>query len=216
MDAHPGIGILGPKVLNSDLSLQHSCRKLPTCRDAFFRALKLDTSFPNSRLFAKHQMMHWDYSDTREVDILSGCFWMVRRTALEQVGLLDTRFFIYGEDMDLCRRFRAEGWQVVFYPGAKIVHHGGASSANAPARFWVEMQRANLQYWLKHNGRGSAVVYYFCLILHNLIRVAAFGGQRLAGFGDQESVRRKFERSWRGLIWLLSTSELPRLIRGKL
>jgi len=214
MDAHPEVGIIGPKVLNTDLSLQHSCRTLPTCRDALFRALKLDTTFPRSSFFGRHQMMNWDYSEIREVGILSGCFWMIRRSALLQTGLLDTRFFFYGEDMDFCRRFHSNGWKVVFYPGAQIVHHGGASSSKEPARFWIEMQRANLQYWLKHNGKASTVAYYSCLVLHNLIRLAGYGAQSMVASGARDAVSVKLEKSRRGLLWLLSSERVRQLMHG--
>ncbi|MDR3569099.1 MAG: glycosyltransferase family 2 protein [Syntrophobacteraceae bacterium] len=215
MDAHPDVGILGPKVLNSDLSLQHSCRTLPTLRDSFFRALKLDTTFPNSGVFGRHQMMNWDYSDTREVGSLSGCFWVIRRKALEDVGQLDTRFFIYGEDMDFCRRLHEVGWKVIFYPEALIVHHGGASSGSDPARFWIEMQRANLQYWSKYNGRASTFAYYSCLLLHNLVRVIAFGGKNLVGRHGHDGPQQKLVSSRRGLLWLLSPETVLWLTGGR-
>ncbi len=215
MNVHQGVGIVGPKVLNTDHTLQHSCRTLPTLRDSFFRALKLDTTFPNTSLFGSHQMMNWDYSYTREVEILSGCFWMIRRRALEDVGPLDDRFFIYGEDMDFCRRFHTSGWKIIFHPEAQIVHHGGASSGNDPARFWVEMQRANLQYWLKHNGRASTLTYYSCLLLHNLVRVIFFGGQSLIQRRGQDSLGIKLEKSRRGLLWLLSHNTVMWLTGGE-
>ncbi len=214
MNVHQGVGIVGPKVLNTDHTLQHSCRTLPTLRDSFFRALKLDTTFPNTSLFGSHQMMNWDYSYTREVEILSGCFWMIRRKALEDVGPLDDRFFIYGEDMDFCRRFHTSGWKIIFHPEAQIVHHGGASSGNDPARFWIEMQRANLQYWSKHNGRASTLAYYSCLLLHNLVRVIVFGGQSLAEIKHKEGAHPELESNWRGLLWLLSPNTVMWLTGG--
>ncbi len=67
-------------------------------------------------------------------------FWFVRRKAMDEVGLLDEDFFFYGEDIDWCRRFRDAGWEVVFYPEAETIHFGGASSGNAPVRFYLEMQ----------------------------------------------------------------------------
>ena len=66
-----------------------------------------------------------------------------------QVGLLDESFFMYGEDMDWCKRFWDTGWKVVFVPTAQAVHYGGASAANAPLRFYVEKQQSDMQYWKK-------------------------------------------------------------------
>lgn len=213
LKAHPDVGMLGPKALNRDGSRQTTCRTVPTLRNSFFRALALDTTFPNSSLFGSHFMTNWNYEETREVDILGGCFWMIRRPAVEQVGLLDTRFFMYGEDMDFCRRFHAGGWKVIFYPGAQIVHYGGGSSGNAPARFWVEMQRANLQYWIKHRGRVSVLSYYCCLLMYHGIRVAGLTARSL--FRKSESSQATLEKNRRGLKWLLAPSTIVAVLRRK-
>ena len=142
-----GVGIVGPKVLNSDHTLQNSVQGFPTIWNSFCRAIGLDTLFPKSRVFTGQLMSWWNHGKDRKVDILSGCFWMVRKKALEQVGLLDERFYIYAEDKDWCKRFSDAGWYVVFNPEAEIIHYGGASSANAPIKYYLEMQKANLQYW---------------------------------------------------------------------
>jgi hypothetical protein len=215
IERHPDVGMLGPKVLNGDKSLQPSCRTLPTLGSSLFRAFMLDTCFKNSPVFAKHNMTHWNYSDTREVDILSGCFWLIRHDALREVGALDPRFFMYGEDMDFCKRFKESGWKIVFFHEAEIIHFGGASSANDPGRFWTEMQRANLQYWLKHFGKARTLLYYMCLLLHNFFRIAGFGVQRVLGLWSNEKKRTKFFSSWRALKWLLSISTMRSLIHGQ-
>ena len=213
MDANPEIGVLGPKVLNADLTLQPSCRTFPSLRSWFFRALALDTTFPRSRFFGDHFMTHWSHEEVRDVDILSGCFWLIRRRAHEDVGGLDTRFFMYAEDMDLCRRYRQAGWRVTFNPGAEIIHYGGASSGTAPVRFWIEQQRANLQYWKKHHGFASTAVLYLILVIHHLLRVPAFALQRLlrpAAPSDRESDKLKL--NIRALSWLLRVSTLKLLV----
>lgn len=212
---NPGVGMLGPKALNRDGSRQTTCRTVPTLRSSFFRALALDTTFPNSSLFGSHFMTNWNYDETREVDILGGCFWMIRRPAIEQVGLLDTRFFMYGEDMDFCRRFHSAGWKVIFYPGAQITHYGGGSSSNAPARFWVEMQRANLQYWIKHRGRLSVLSYYLCLVLYHGVRVAGLSARGLLRRNISDSSKTTLEKNRRGLDWLLSLSTVMAVLRCK-
>jgi GT2 family glycosyltransferase len=213
MKLHSDVGMLGPKALNRDGSRQTTCRTVPTLRSSFFRALALDTTFPNSSLFGSHFMTNWNYDETREVDILGGCFWMIRRPAIEQVGLLDTRFFMYGEDMDFCRRFHSAGWKVIFHPGAQITHYGGGSSANAPARFWVEMQRANLQYWIKHRGRVSVLSYYCCLLLYHGVRVAGLSARGLVRRGTSDSSQATLEKNRRGLNWLLAPSTIMAVLR---
>ncbi|MCI0347852.1 MAG: glycosyltransferase family 2 protein [Acidobacteriales bacterium] len=151
MDANPQVGLLGPKILNKDLTLQPSCGELPSVRNLLMQAFMLDKLFPRVSFCRNRFMSDFDHQSLRNVETLSGCFFMARREALETVGLLDEQFFIYQEDVDWCKRFADAGWRVTFYPAASAIHYGGASSAAAPARFMIEMERASLQYWRKHH-----------------------------------------------------------------
>jgi GT2 family glycosyltransferase len=151
MDANRKVGLLGPKILNKDLTLQPSCGELPSLRNLLMQAFMLDKLCPGIRFCRNRFMNDFDHQTLRNVETLSGCFLMARREALEMVGLLDEQFFIYQEDVDWCKRFADGGWQVTFYPAAKAIHYGAASSAVAPARFMIEMERASLQYWGKHH-----------------------------------------------------------------
>lgn len=209
MESNPDVGVLGPRVLNSDGTLQPSTRTFPSLRSWLFRAFALDTTFPRSKFFGDHFMTNWSHEDVRDVDILSGCFWLIRRSAQEAVGGLDSRFFMYAEDMDLCLRHRQAGWRVTFFPGAEIVHHGGASSGTAPVRFWIEQQRANLQYWRKHHGLVSTAGLYVLLVLHHLLRVPGFAVRRVLRGSDPSSGEPdKLEMNVRTLTWLLSLPAL--------
>jgi len=137
------------------------------------------------------------------VDILSGCFWVVRRDALKQVGLLDEGFFMYGEDMDWCKRFKQSGWQVVFLPEAEAIHYGGGSSSNAPIRFFLEKQRADLRYWRKHH-HGMAVGAYLAIsCTHHGLRSLGNAAALCLHIGDGETRRYKIRRSMTCLRWLL-------------
>jgi GT2 family glycosyltransferase len=175
MDDNIGIGVLGPKTYNADGSLQRSCFEFPRPWNMFCRALALDTMFPKIKIFSGRLMTYWAHDEIKNVEILNGCFLMVRREVIEKVGALDETFFFYGEDMDWCKRIRDAGWHVVFYPKAEIIHYGGASSANSPVRFYVEMFRAELQYWTKHYGRCGNVIIIAIIWLHMLIRIIGMG-----------------------------------------
>jgi GT2 family glycosyltransferase len=196
MDNHPNVGMAGPKILNCDGTVQHSCRHFPSIWNTFCQAVGLNRIFPKSELFSYWIMDYWDHSSTRKVDALSGCFWMIRREAMDKVGLLDENFFIYGEDLDWSRRFHNVGWDTVFYPEAQAMHLGAASSANAPVKFYIELQKADLQYWKKHHGRIGEISYAGIILLREIIRVAAGGLQyilqpskrRLSGFKLQRSL----------------------------
>ena len=130
-----------------------------------------DDLFPDSRHLGGQLLTFWRHDTTRTVDVINGCFWLLRRTAVDEVGLLDERFLMYGEDIDWCRRFNASGWKVAFYPRAGALHYGGASSARAPVRFYVEMQRATYQYWQKHHSRASSAAFLLINILHHVVRL---------------------------------------------
>lgn len=175
MQDHPEIGVLGPKVLWPDgLTVQRSCMGYPTLWNMLCRTVGLDSFFPKMRLFGGFLMTYWPHDSRREVDVINGCFWMIRRSAVEEVGLLDEDFFMYAEDIDWCKRFHDKGWKLVFYPEAEAIHYGGASSAAMPVRFYVEKQRANFQYWRKHHGRISTEIFYLMILVHESIRVLAY------------------------------------------
>ena len=171
MDGHQDIGVLGPRILGPNGAVQRSCMGFPTLWNSLCRALALDSIFPGMKLFGGELMAYWPHDDIRSVDVINGCFWMVRRKALQAAGPLDERFFIYGEDIDWCKRFHDKGWKVVFYPEAEAVHYGGASSANAPLKFFIEMQRADYQYWKKHHTALASTAFLFIRLLHHAVRL---------------------------------------------
>lgn len=169
LDAQADVAMVGPKVLGGDGHLQFTCAVVPTYWNLFCRALALDRMLGRWRWFAGLEMRHWDYERPGEVGVLSGCFWLVRRAAVEQVGGLDERFFFYAEDVDWCKRFRDAGWKVMYCPAASVTHFGGGSSANAPVRYSIEMLRANSRYWEKHHGRaGRRAFFLFAVTYHGL------------------------------------------------
>ncbi len=183
MERRPSVGIVGPRVLNGDLTLQRSFGRLPSLASALGEAVFLE------RLLKRDPE---DGVDTRAVDYVSGCFMMVRAAALADVGMFDESFYFYGEDLDLCRRFRQASWSVRYFPKAEIVHFGGASSANAPLRFQVQFARAQLQLWRKHHAGASLVVYRWILCFHHVLRLAATSiVATFRGGGGSESAERR-------------------------
>jgi GT2 family glycosyltransferase len=173
MQEHPEIGVLGPRVLNEDLSIQQSCKKAPSIWTAFCRTCGLDSLFPDSDFFASEMLVVRSLDRIRPVDILSGCFWMVRAEAIQEVGKLDEAFFIYSEDKDWCMRFWKAGWRVIYFPEARAIHFGGASSSRDPQYFSVEMCRANLQYWKKYHGTVAQAGFRMLQLVQYLLRAAA-------------------------------------------
>ena len=205
-EQHPEVGMVGPRIVGGDGKLQRSCRGFPTLWNMFCRALALDTLFPRSRLFTGYSLSHWPQDTTRSVDILSGCFWLVRREALQRVGLLDEAFFMYGEDMDWSKRFWLSGSNLVFVSSAEAVHYGGASSSNSPIRFYIEMQHADLQFWRKHHVRIATACYFLISCLHLLLRIMGYSLALMFPGGTRQIYCYKVKRSLACLKWLFSES----------
>jgi GT2 family glycosyltransferase len=151
LDQNPKVGNVGPRVLNPDMTLQSTCRRFPTLLNNFCSATGLATKFKNSRLLAGEHMFYFPHDRTLPVDVLVGCFSMIRREAFDDVGLLDENLFMYGDDVDWCRRCWSKGWQVVFFPGAQAIHDRGKITAPYPVRFAVAQQRSIVYYWSKHH-----------------------------------------------------------------
>jgi GT2 family glycosyltransferase len=170
LDEHPTVGNVGPRVLNPDLTLQVSCRRFPTLWNNFCSAVGLSSAFKNSKVFSGERMCFSRHDRTVQVDILVGCFSMIRREAFKAVGLLDEELFMYGDDLDWCRRCWNSGWEVVFYPGARAIHYGGKTTASYPVRFAVAQQRSILYYWSKHHGFSGVLAIRSIVLLHHALR----------------------------------------------
>ena len=149
-DADAGIGVLGPKLVRPDGSLDLACRRsFPTPEISAYRMLGLSKLFPRSRRFGRYNLTYLDDDETAEVDSVVGAFMLVRREALSDVGLLDESFFMYGEDLDWAFRIKAAGWKIVYYPGVTVLHVKRASSRQSP-RAQIEFWRSMEIFYRKH------------------------------------------------------------------
>jgi GT2 family glycosyltransferase/glycosyltransferase involved in cell wall biosynthesis len=144
LKANPEVGILGPQILDSDGSIQGSARKFPTPLTALFgRKSILTKVFPNNRITRENILTtRSDGVSPMEVDWVSGACMVVRREAVDVVGPIDQRFFMYWEDADWCRRMWQAGWKVVYYPKASIMHYVGASSERNVFRSVLEFHKS--------------------------------------------------------------------------
>lgn len=209
MEIHPEIGILGPKILSPNLQVQRSCMAFPSLWNSLCRALALDSLFPNSKIFGGYLMTYFAHDSIRSVDIINGCCWLIRKEALDKVGLLDEQFFMYGEDMDWCRRFHQAKWQVVFYPEAQIVHYGGVSSAQLPVKFYIEMRHANLLYAKKHHGKVFYVLFIVTFWLYEIVRIIGRTCQWLIRPSRKKELSFHIQKSRSALRYLLAQFSSP-------
>jgi hypothetical protein len=152
----PEAGIVAPKLLNPDGTVQMSCRRFYTLKTIVLRRTFLGRVFKDSPSVRRHLMLDWDHNSTAEVDWVIGAAMLVRRAAVAEVGPMDERFFLYFEDVDWCYRMHAAGWKVYYCPAGKLVHHYRRQSAQA--RFG-RAKRAHLESWLRFSEKWSLVLY---------------------------------------------------------
>lgn len=155
------IGALGCKVLLPDGNLDKACkRSFPTVSVSFHRMTGLSRLFPRSKRFGQYNLTYLDENGTYEIDSLSGAFMLVRREAIDQIGLLDEDFFMYGEDIDWCYRLKEAGWKVVYFGEAEIIHHKGGSGRESKALY--EFYNAMRLFYDKHyRNKNLLLVTYF-------------------------------------------------------
>ena len=127
------LGAVGPKILNSDGTIQHSCkRSFPTPFNSISRLLGLDRLFPKSKIFGSYNLTYLNTDIEHEVDVLSGAFMLVPMQVFKEIGGFDERFFMFGEDIDICHRIKEAGYKVYYTPISEIIHYKGESVKNAP------------------------------------------------------------------------------------
>lgn len=170
-ESHQGAAVVGCKVLNPDRTLQLTCSMFPSLLNLFLAATYLYKLSQHNRFLGREQMRWWRRNDVREVDVVTGCFMLVRRTAFEQVGLMDEQFFMYAEEADWCFRFRKAGWETLFYPDAQIIHLGGQSSKQVEVKMIIQLRKAILQFIKKNYGKLPYVIGRVLVFLFYLIRV---------------------------------------------
>ena len=152
-DAHPGVAVVAPKLLNPDGSLQRSVRGFPTLWRLATEYLYLRKVGPRTELLNAFYGAGFDHASAREVECVMGACMLVRRDAVAEVGPPDAAFFLFSEEVDWCYRFAEAGWKTLFTPEARCVHVGGASHGG---RLFRENVRGHLRFFLKHHGPEEA------------------------------------------------------------
>lgn len=151
MEAHPEAGVVGPKLIKGDGTLDLACRRsFPNPRIAFYHSFGLDKLFPRSPEFARYNLTFLDEDVLSEVDCVVGAAMLVRRVVIDQAGLLDESFFMYGEDLDWAFRIRQQGWRVFYNPEVVIVHYKGQSSRQRSVRSILAFYDAMVIFHRKH------------------------------------------------------------------
>lgn len=173
MEENPETGAAGCKLFYEDGSLQRSCTSFPTLSTELWQVLWLDRLFPRHPLFGKYWMTYWNFNDSRQVDSILGACMLLRREAIDQVGMFDESYFMYSEETDLCYRLKRAGWQVRFIPHASATHiWGGTSKRIQEETTFLRLYKSRTLFFRKHYGGFVTLLYKGVLFLGSLMRVA--------------------------------------------
>lgn len=185
-DAHPEAGVVGCRTLRRDRSdVQYNCFKFPSLLNLALSLSKLERIYSGNRFFARQRMTWWGYDTPRVVDVVAGCFMLVRREALEQVGGMDERYFMYSEETDWCWRFHRAGWKTMYTPGATIVHFGRGSASQVANQMRIQERRSLLMFMERKSGKPARWAANAMFAAAAMAKLPAVAIKRL--FGAEES-----------------------------
>jgi len=189
MDAHPDCGLLGVRLVGRDGELQPCCRYFPTPWNVFLARTGTARFFPKVRMVDD---MTWDHGSVRECDWVPGCYLLIRREVIDEVGLFDPRYFLYSEELDHCFAAKRAGCKVVYFPGTEVVHIGGESAkSDAPLtsggrQIQVLQIESELLYFRKNHGASAVLASVMLSTLADLILQAKhlLKGRGIAGLSS--------------------------------
>jgi len=170
-DAHPEAAVVGCKVLNPDRTLQRNCFMYPSLLNMVLWATYLYKLFPRNRFFGRQRMTWWDFDEVREVETVCGSCSLVRKQAIEQVGVMNELYFTYGDDPDWCYRFHKAGWKILYTPEAQIIHYGGQTTKRLVGKFIWQRLGSKLIFMRLHRPRVQFPIARLLVALFMFLRV---------------------------------------------
>ncbi len=192
LQAHSDVGALGPQLLNPDGSIQSSRRRFPTAATGFLESTWLEGLAPG--VLRRYYALDLPDDATADVDWLTGACIMVPRAIYEEIGGLDEGYYMYSEELDWCRRIKATGRRVVYFPAAQVTHHVGKSSEQAVTARHINFQRAKLRYFRKYHGRVLAGAMRVFLLSNYAWQLILEGAKGL--LGSKPALRRQRVRAY--------------------
>ena len=173
LDKNQQAGALGVKMVDGNgVFLPESKRSLPSPSSAFYKVFGLSKLFPNSKKFGKYHLNYLSQNEVNEVDVLSGAFFMTRKKILDQVGVLDERFFMYGEDIDLSYRIQTNGYKNYYVPTTSIIHYKGESTKKTSVNYIITFYKAMILFVKKHYSHKNANLLILFIQLAILFRAS--------------------------------------------
>jgi GT2 family glycosyltransferase/lipopolysaccharide/colanic/teichoic acid biosynthesis glycosyltransferase len=176
MEKTPDSGGLGVKMIDGKGNfLPESKRGLPTPAVAFYKIFGLSKFFPKSKIFGRYHLGYLDNEQVHEVDVLSGAFMLLRKSALDMIGLLDEEFFMYGEDIDLSYRITKGGYKNYYYPETRIIHYKGESTKKGSVNYVLVFYNAMIIFAKKHftqkNARTLSLLIRMAIYFRALVAI---------------------------------------------
>ena len=173
MNTHQDAGGLGVMMVDGKgIFLPESKRGLPTPMVAFYKIFGLSALFPKSKIFGRYHVGYLDKNKTHEIEILSGAFMLLRKKVLDEIGLLDETFFMYGEDIDLSYRITKAGYKNYYFPETKIIHYKGESTKKSSVNYVFIFYRAMIIFAEKHFSQKNAKTFSTLINLAIYLRAA--------------------------------------------
>src|SRR5262245_3744348 len=188
MDAHPDVAVAGPRLRRPDGSVQPSRRRFPTLATFFMESTQVQRWWPDNAVLRRYYVADQSDDTQQDGDWVEGACLCVRARAVEDLGLFDERYFMYSEELDLCRRMRAAGWKVAYVPAAEVTHHEGASARLDLAARDQRFQSAKLRYAEKWHGPRAASALRLYLVVEYVAR--ALEESVKLGLGSRRQERR--------------------------
>lgn len=207
MDQHPQAALGGARLLSQDSSFQPSARMFPNIITDTFVLTGLATRYPRSKIFGYFDRTWADPSQPCQADWVTGAFSIIRADVLNKVGLFDPQFFLYGEEVDLCRRIKRAGYEIWYWPDILVLHIGGESSrqitdlafsSSGSTQLVLWRMRSTLLYYRKHYGATVWLAKWLELVLYRL--------SYLRNRFSRDPVRRRRSQSSRNLAALMETA----------
>lgn len=199
---HPAVGVMGAQLLNADGSVQSSRRRFPSLLTGIFESTWLQSYAPTF-LLRDYYVQDTADDETAAVDWVMGAFMLIRREVFEKVGGMDEAYFMYSEELDWCKRIKAAGWQIVYYPEAQIIHYQGKSSEQASTMRHINFNRAKLRYFRKYHGLTAATILRAILLANFLGQLLLEGAKGIVGH------RRELRWQRVSAYWQVLRSGLP-------
>ncbi len=158
------LGMIGPKLLWKDKTLQWSCREFPNLWNNFCPSFFLTSIFKNSHIFRLEHMTYFNHNEIKKVDVLVGAFMFIPKQVFEQVNGFDERYFMYSEEIDLCKSINKLDKTIYFYPETSVIHIAGGTATSNFNEMSIVSNESRIKYWKKHHSRIEVLIFkMFCI-----------------------------------------------------